>query len=310
MVMKLTEKAALISFSSILMKLSLIVSGIFVVRFLTQVQLGSFRQANLIFGTLNSLLILGIPSSLYYFVPRASNSEKRGIIFQTIAILFLIGVISASAIYVFAPYVSSQFNNSGLTILLRRYAPYLIFSLPASSFFAIMVCLEKVGIASLMRVGVVCVQIFATLLPVIMGYDLSTVFTVMLFSNSTIAVITIWYSIKSTPTGSLFASKSFTLNQFRFSLPLGLSQMVSLLSKEIDKFFISKFFVVKEFAVYSVGAMELPLASLFASSIRTVLLPEFSKKFKDNDRKQILITWKESRRKLAIITFPFVFFFF
>lgn len=306
----LTEKAAILSFSTILMRVSVIFSGILVVRLLSQEQLGSFRQVHLIFSTCTLVLLFGIPSSIYFFVPKADDHEKRGIIFQTYLTLFIIGALGGMIIYIYAPAFSLQFNNIELTALIQRYSPYLAFSLPGTAFFAAMMSLNKIVRASFIRFGITITEIAAFLIPILLQCRLITIFTTMLIVNSVMAIITIGYSLKVSPKGNLFPARGFGLQQIRFSLPLGIGQMTGLLSKEVDKIFISMFFSVKQFAAYSVGAIELPINDFFASSIRTILLPEFAKNFQKNNKEEIVSTWKESRRKLAIISFPIVSLFF
>jgi len=132
----------------------------------------------------------------------------------------------------------------------------------------------------------------------------------MLVTSSIVGIFFCYLAIKLSPKGIIKIQTGFVKNQFKFSLPLGMSQFISITSTEIDKMFISIFFTIKEFATYSVGAVELPITNLIVPSIRAVLLPEFSTWFKDGNISKVLETWRESRRKLAIITFPIIFFFF
>ncbi|MDY0093676.1 MAG: oligosaccharide flippase family protein [Candidatus Vecturithrix sp.] len=306
----LTEKAAIVSLGNILRRISLFLSGILVVRFLTQTQLGSFRQVNLVFNLCSMALLFGIPNSVYFFIPKAREDEQRGILTQTYFTLFIFGILSAIGVFWAAPLIASVFNNPQLPSLLRTYAPYLAFSLPMASFFAVMMSLKNSIKASIVRIGVTLTQILATLIPVLLGCSLRTVFITMLVVNSCVSIAAVWFSIHLSPEGSFRSPKGFALQQIKFSLPFGIGTIVSYLSKEIDKLFISTFFSVTQFAVYSVGALELPITSYFASAITTVLLPEFVQLFEKNKIEEIIQTWKESRRKLALITFPIIFWLF
>ena len=306
----LTDKTAILTFSSLMSRFAFILSGIIVVRWLTQEDLGTFRQAHLIINTCLILFLFGIPSSLYFFIPRAKDDEKRGIITHSFIMLFLIGSLCAALIYFFAPMISLRFNNSQLTPIIQRYSLYLAFGFPGACYFAAMICLDRVRFAALSKIAVTLAEIGAILVPLLLHCSLLTVFTVMLTVNAVVAVITIALTLQSSPQGPIKAKKGFAKEQIKYSLPLGITQMMSFLSREIDKIFISIFFSVKEFAIYSVGATELPITNLIAPSIRTVLLPEFSKKFQENKKGEILETWIESRRKLALITFPPIIFFY
>jgi O-antigen/teichoic acid export membrane protein len=308
--MNLSEKAGIITFGNIIGRISVILSGIVVARWLTQQELGTFRQINLIFSTLGLILLLGIPSSLYYFIPRAEEKEKQGIITQTFSTLALIGLFFSVIIYFSSPLFVRLFSNPELLSLIHLYSPYFAFSLPYSAFFAVMMSLNKTLLATAIQLLCIVLLVLATVVPVLLHCSLSTVFTTMLTTTILLTFFVIFYSIRLSPPGSLTPSKTFAIKQFKFSFPLGLSQFATLIEREIDKVFISSYFTVKQFATYSIGAVELPISSIIGPAIRTVLLPDFSQKFHKNNIDEILNIWKESRRKFALITFPIILFFY
>ena len=51
--------------------------GIALARIITPAELGSYRQLFLIYTTFSTLLLLGIPQSMLYFLPKAENAEKQ-----------------------------------------------------------------------------------------------------------------------------------------------------------------------------------------------------------------------------------------
>ena len=306
----LTEKAGFLTLSNLLQRISVIFSGIIVVRLLSTTELGTFRQVNLIFSTCSMCLLIGIPSSLYYFLPRVKNVKKKGVIVQTLLNLSFIGAFSSITLYFIAPTISDFFNNKNLSSLIILYSPYLIFALPSATYFTVMMCLKKIKLAAIGSFIITLSQILATILPIVFGLSLKLVFTTMLVTSIIVGSLFIYLSIKLSPKGPVCPESGFTKKQIKFSLPIGISQLITITGREIDKIFISIFFSIKEFAVFSVGAIELPITSLIAPGINAVLLPEFSVWFKENNKIKILETWSESRRKLCLITFPIIFFFF
>src|SRR5690554_3309249 len=48
---------------------------------------GTFKQFFLVSSTLYLVLGLGVPQSLYYFLPRAEPGERRALLFHTLAFL-------------------------------------------------------------------------------------------------------------------------------------------------------------------------------------------------------------------------------
>lgn len=87
---------------------------------------------------------------------------------------------------------------------------------------------------------------------------------------------------------------------FQYSLPLGLASIVGMLSVQLDKLVISGFFSPAQYAVFSIGAMELPFISILNNSVNAILLPHIS-----SEPAKLAETYRASVRKNAIIIFPF-----
>jgi O-antigen/teichoic acid export membrane protein len=88
---------------------------------------------------------------------------------------------------------------------------------------------------------------------------------------------------------------------FWYSLPLGLSQGVSQISRQIDRLVIGRFMSTEFFATFTWAAMALPFVPEISESVMTVLTPEFARLHKDGDNAQFLSIWHESIRKTSII---------
>jgi len=98
--------------------------------------------------------------------------------------------------------------------------------------------------------------------------------------------------------------KSDILKQLRFSLPLGMSGIVWFVGKEIDKYCLAFFFTPAVYAIYVVGALEIPILAELNTTIASVLLPQMSVLREQNKIDQIASLWKETIRKSMHIFFP------
>ncbi|MCD8480518.1 MAG: oligosaccharide flippase family protein [Candidatus Cloacimonetes bacterium] len=94
--------------------------------------------------------------------------------------------------------------------------------------------------------------------------------------------------------------------QLAYTIPLGLSLLVGVLSVQLDKLMISGFFNPEQFAVFSLGAMELPLIGILINSVNAILLPNLSAM----DKQSMSEVYSASVRKNAIIVFPLAVVFF
>ena len=109
-----------------------------------------------------------------------------------------------------------------------------------------------------------------------------------------------WFGIQKHRLTFSLANFTGFKDQLAYTIPLGLSLLIGVLSVQLDKLMISGFFKPEEFAVFSLGAMELPLIGILINSVNSILLPNLSGK----DPAALSSLYRASVRKNAIIVFP------
>ncbi|MDD3235040.1 MAG: oligosaccharide flippase family protein, partial [Candidatus Cloacimonetes bacterium] len=118
--------------------------GIALARLITPAELGSYRQLFLIYSTFSTLLLLGIPQSLLYFLPKSKTAEdQKRIISRTLNIVSLLALIFAIAIFALKGFIAVKFNNPSLRPLLLIYAIYPLFIFITQLFSSIMLGLKR-----------------------------------------------------------------------------------------------------------------------------------------------------------------------
>ncbi|HPH93690.1 MAG TPA: oligosaccharide flippase family protein, partial [Candidatus Cloacimonas sp.] len=104
------------------------VVGISLARLLTPAELGSYRQLFLIYTTFSTLLLLGIPQSMLYFLPKAESPEKQNaLISRCLNIISMLGLVFALCLLIFRGVIATLFHNPALEKLLIIYALYPAF---------------------------------------------------------------------------------------------------------------------------------------------------------------------------------------
>ena len=93
-------------------------------------------------------------------------------------------------------------------------------------------------------------------------------------------------------------------NIFRFSIPIGIASLVGTLTLECDKLVIGKLFSTETMAIYTNAAKELPF-TIIATSLTAVLLPQMSRKLKENRTIEAVQLWKTTV-ELSYIFMSFV----
>jgi O-antigen/teichoic acid export membrane protein len=96
--------------------------------------------------------------------------------------------------------------------------------------------------------------------------------------------------------------------QFSYAIPLGLATIVLLVFAQTDKYVIIHFMGREVFAVYAVGAYQLPFVDIVRNSIMNVVFPLMAQHQKEGRNGEILGLWRRATLKTAVLFFPiFVF---
>jgi O-antigen/teichoic acid export membrane protein len=147
-------------------------------------------------------------------------------------------------------------------------------------------------------------MVASCIVPVLFGYDLATVFKVLV----TVSVLQfayvsfqIWKPVREL---SLEWHPRTLVAQIAYSVPLGISYIFQMLMLQIDKIMVSLFFVASIFAVYSNGAFEIPFTAIIMGSVIHVLMPQFVKHYKENNNATLLKLWHGSVIKVGLLVFP------
>ena len=279
--------------------------GIVLARLLTPAELGSYRQLFLIYSTVSALLMMGIPQSILYFLPRQGPEERKAYIGRLINISFVLSVIFASVLLISRNAIATWFNNPRLSFLLVIYAIYPLFMFSSSLYNYFMLGLSNARSAAKFTLfSVACDAVL------ILGVAFWTKSLLYITIAVVVSAFLQWLYTKIALRGfPRFQKmpKGFLKAQFAYALPLGISSMVGMLSVQLDKLVISSYFAPAAFAVFSIGAMELPFVSIFTNSVNSVLLPAMSSQA---DIPDMAMRYKAAVRKNALIIFPLTALFF
>lgn len=280
--------------------------GVILARILVPHQLGSYRQLFLLYSTFSAFLLLGIPHSILYFLPKMANEEERNqYVSRILNLAGILGFVFSISLILFKGLIAKSFNNPELASLLLIYAGYPIFMFATQIFSMVMIAQHRAGqiakftIFSVVSDAVLIIGaafIFRRLVPIVCG--------VMIAAGLQWVYARIQLSQYR---GSHFWDREFLLSQFKYSLPLGLSSLIGMLSMQLDKLVISGFFSPDQFAVFSIGAMELPFITIFTNSVNAVLLPGISGQ---PDKSHMAEIYRGAVRKNALIILPMAMLFF
>lgn len=295
-----TRQAGIISLAEFFRFFIKTLIGILLARILNQEDYGSYRQLFLVYTSFSALLLLGVPQSLLFFLPKAQDeTEQKQIITRTLNLISLLAIVFSLSLLGFRVQLALLFNNPQLTNLLLIYAIYPLFLFISQLYSSVMLGLRKAESAAKFTIfAIVCDAVL------IMGTALIFRKLEYIVTAVIIAAFLQWVYVhlhlRAYKLGWLFDATGLK-QQLSYSLPLGLSSIIGILSIQLDKFVISGFFTPAQFAVFSVGAMELPFIGILTNSVNSVILPAISSQ---NDPAAGIDIYRASIRKNALIIFP------
>jgi len=113
--------------------------------------------------------------------------------------------------------------------------------------------------------------------------------------------LTIAFSFKGRQT----QGEAFSLaQQIRYTLPIGLSMNVMELSRYVDKVVVSNQSNAEDYAVYTRGAMEIPVIGIIANTLDNLMMPKFIEAYKNKNIDEILDIWHGAIRLMAAFIYP------
>lgn len=276
---------------------------ILLARLLTPVEYGWYRQLFLLNQVFWAVGFSALPVALNYFgASAAGRSERAAVIRLHLGTTAIIAAVAALVLVLNAAPIAGLLNNPALGQLLPLYAPY-----PAAYMFHSLVS------------TVMIVQQRTRYVPVYMGVTaLVTSVPVLVaagwIGDLRIVVMTASGSAMLCAVGAIVASLALSRDPgatelrlrhiMAYALPLLAAAGISTFALKLDQFAVARLLGAATFAVYAVGAFELPLYSLLKSASTMAIMPEITAAAQRRDWDAILGMWRDLLRKNAAMIFP------
>jgi len=303
-------KAAILGSGTFLVKFTGLVSAAVLSRIFTKMDYAAYKQVFLSYHFVYPLLILGLPSSLYYFLP--GNREKGpSILSGNLLLSFIMGAVFALAIWLGANHLlAKRFSNPALSPLLLLLIPYALVALPIASVGPCLISCDRVktlvtfNVAS--RIGIfTCVIAFVLIWRTPFAAVSGTVVAELL-----IFFPAIFLMYRAVGNGNWRPTFENMAAQLKYSVPLALASLAGMTTLGLDKVLVSSMRTPEEFAVYVNGAIEIPFISVITGSVTSILTPDFAAMYQQGENEEILSVWRRAMVKCAMLILPTMVFLF
>lgn len=307
--MRIRNRSMIVMASQGLRQGTAIIMGVILVRLIDKETFGTYRQVMVVYGVLCSLLTLQFNTSLFYYLPKLRPDERRTLLLQTLLMTLGGAGLVALAMLVGARHIAELFDNPRLTGAVQALALYPFLERILTLLPSFMISLDRPVRGGAYTLAETLLRLAGVSLAFYFGADLSTVMWVMVGTAAVVAFIGLLDMLRLSPVGYWQLRGSLVRDQLNFVWPLTATSVVGILNVQLGGILISIFFDPAEYAVYSCGAIQLPVVAIVTSSLASGMMPDMVRLADQGRKRDALSIWQEGARKSAWIIFPcFVFF--
>jgi len=278
--------------------------GIALVRIMPKDVLGSYRQSLLVVTLLAGLLGMNFPASLYYFIPKLGPDARRPLMSQTCLLSLLAAAVVAAVMYLAAGPIAGRFHNPELPGLLRAFCLY-----PFSHLILMLVPAFMISVDRPLRGGIYvvlreCIRAAVVLGLASMGQSLTVILSWLVWTATTLAVVAMLDMLRLSPGNIAWLKWKLLVEQMGYVLPMAAAAVVAVIHVQFDKLVISACFDPAQFAVYSCGAVQLPVVTIITASVFTAIMPDMVRMWAKGAKADMIRLWNVAVRKCALFVFP------
>ena len=239
---------------------------------------GAFQQV-FMFSAFFVVLTLGIPDTLYFFLPRLTPEERPGFLGQTIFFMILNGLALSLLLWFGAPWLAQFQKNPDIASNIRIFGFYGAFYVASAFADPIFIIFKRVRYLFLLSASHGVFFIVLTVWQYTTGVPASSLFTAMAvfaLCKLLLALALVRHMRPIIGNISWTGGRRMTLLQLSFALPVAFSSTIEIISTWMDKFVVSFYLGKEALGVFYVGAIEIPLIAVLLSSTYSVVSPVLS----------------------------------
>ncbi|MBR6515112.1 MAG: polysaccharide biosynthesis protein [Clostridia bacterium] len=282
--------ATLLTFSKVATSAIAMVMTMMLSRVRSTDEYGTYSQILMVVNLVTSILMLGLPKSLNFFLARAdSKEEKQRFLSLYYTLNTVLSLVVGLVLVLSVGVLEEIFDNTLIKRFLYFLAIYPWTKIVCSSVENLLIVYKKAKLLVAFRIlnsGALLLTVFAA-----KDFEQYMLFYVLVEVAFSVAV----YVLAAVVSGGIRPYMSLTMLKavFAFSIPLGLASVVGTLNVELDKLLISTLMDTHSFAIYSNAARELPV-TMIASTFTAVLLPQMVKMLKKEDHEAAIKLWSNA----------------
>lgn len=281
-----------------------LVSSMLLARFRSLTEYGTYSQMMMAVSLVTSLIMLGLPNSINYFLGKAkSDDERSGFLSVYYTLSTMLSILVGIVLVALTPLLEIYFKNELISTFWYFLATCPWTRVIMSGTENLLIAYNKSNMLMAFKVAN-SISLLAIILIIQLFGGTFTQYIILFLGVE--AAFTLWtYFIAKRNAKKLRISlnKELIKTIFKFSLPIGFASMVGTINIELDKLVITSMLSTEDLAIYANASKELPV-SIIATSITAVLLPQLVKLMHNDKKEEAVNLWKSATTiSFAIISF-------
>jgi O-antigen/teichoic acid export membrane protein len=243
---------------------------IFLARRMSAAEYGTYKQFFLIASSSFLIGQIGLPASLYYFVPRGGAAGRY--LIQALSGLFLCGALAATVIYLGAGVLAERLSNPALASLAAPLAAFVWLQLGAAPLEISLTAARRTVLAGVSYVVSDIARCLALIAPMHLGLGIAGIawgavgFVALRFVAAWVVALTGAVASPAPPSKGTFRA------QLAYSLPFAGAVLFGVGQMHFPQYAVAAMTDAATFAVYAVGALQIPMTDVFYSPIAEMMM--------------------------------------
>lgn len=305
----LTKMAGIIAVGRFISLLIAIILPLLLVRIFDQNTFGLYKLIFLISETLIPLLEFNFGKSVFYFFPRYQDMKKS--ILLNIIIIYLITGGCVLVVFTLYPEVAAVLvKGQAIVDFLPYIGVYVVLTLLTFSFEDVIIANGEVTLSSVVVVLTTLLRTAFIITAVLVTHDLYSLVLAAIAFSALRCIAMLVYIFKRFKGSSFSIINKNIKEQFFYTLPYGITTVARNLSIRIHFFFIAFFYNTEMFAIYSIGAFQLPIIYVVNNAVSSIMIAETSRLQLKGEFNRIKVILLSAIRKVSLIYVPLFFFLF
>ena len=285
-------------------------------RLLSKADFGVISYSYMLFGLISVVGALGLPSALLFYTSRLSPKAHRTLARHVTLLLLGLGCLFGTMLLFAGPYILSETQRQTVGHLLPILALALVGDLPGQTLPSYLLAMECYGLSAAATLGFSVMRFTGLIVPAMYGWGTEAMvwgLATATLLRGTLLFVYLWLGQpkSSLDDQSRMVEEDLTWSikdLFAYGLPLSLSSIVGKVNVQADKYLIAAITSAEVYAIYHVGAIELPLVYGVAYSVTNALTPSLIHNYHQGKTDYFLRLWHTSVRKVASLIIPIALF--